>query len=153
VSPVANKDFLAGLIFLAFGMAAMVIADRDFPIGTLARMGPGNFPAALGVVLALFGVFLAARGLGWSKAEARVHWDLRPVGCIVGAMVAFGFVLPRFGLIAALVAMFLIAAFAGRDLRWREVVVLTVVMTALAVGVFVVLLKLPFQLVPGFYLV
>lgn len=153
MSPVANKDFLAGLIFLAFGMAAMVIADRNFPMGTLARMGPGNFPAALGVVLALFGVFLAARGLGWSKAEARVHWDLRPVGCIVGAMVAFGFVLPRFGLIAALVAMFLIAAFAGRDLRWREVVVLTVVMTALAVGVFVVLLKLPFQLVPGFYLV
>ena len=152
MSPVANKDFLAGLVFLAFGMAAMVIADRDFPMGTLARMGPGNFPAALGVVLALFGVFLAARGLGWSKAEAPVHWDLRPVGCIVGAMVAFGFVLPRFGLIAALVAMFLIAAFAGRDLRWREVVVLTV-MTALAVGVFVVLLKLPFQLVPGFYLV
>jgi len=153
VSPVANKDFLAGLVFLAFGMAAMVIADRDFPMGTLARMGPGNFPAALGVVLALFGVFLAARGLGWSKAEAPVHWDLRPVGCIVGAMLAFGFVLPRFGLIAALVAMFLIAAFAGRDLRWREVFVLTVVMTALAVGVFVVLLKLPFQLVPGFYLV
>jgi hypothetical protein len=153
VSPVANKDFLAGLVFLAFGMAAMVIADRDFPMGTLARMGPGNFPAALGVVLALFGVFLAARGLGWSKAEAPVHWDLRPVGCIVGAMVAFGFVLPRVGLIAALVAMFLIAAFAGRDLRWCEVVVLTVVMTALAVGVFVVLLKLPFQLVPGFYLV
>ena len=153
MSPVANKDFLAGLVFLAFGMAAMVIADRDFPMGTLARMGPGNFPAALGVVLALFGVFLAARGLGWSTAEAPVQWDLRPVGCIVGAMVAFGFVLPRFGLIAALVAMFLIAAFAGRDPRWREVVVLTVVMTALAVGVFVVLLKLPFQLVPGFYLV
>ena len=153
MNPVANKDFLSGLVFLAFGLAAMVIADRDFPMGTLAHMGPGNFPAALGVVLALFGVFLAARGLGWSKTEAAVHWDLRPVGCIVGAMVAFGFVLPRFGLIAALVAMFLIAAFAGRDLRWREVVVLTVVMTALAVGVFVVLLKLPFQLVPGFYLV
>lgn len=151
---VLNKDFLAGLVFLAFGLAAMVIADRDFPMGTLAHMGPGNFPAALGVVLALFGVFLAARGLGWAKkADAPVHWDWRPVGCIVGAMVAFGFVLPRFGLIAALVAMFLIAAFAGRDLRWREVFVLTVVMTALAVGVFVVLLRLPFQLVPGFYLV
>jgi hypothetical protein len=153
VNPVANKDFLAGLLFLAFGIAAMVIADRDYPMGTLAHMGPGNFPAALGVVLALFGVFLAARGLGWGKVEQPVRWDWRPVGCIVGAMVAFGFVLPRFGLIAALVAMFVITAFAGRDLRWRQVFVLTLVMTALAVGVFVVLLKLPFQLVPGFYLV
>ena len=150
----ASTDFLAGLVFLAFGLAAIYIADRDYPIGTLAYMGPGNYPAALGVVLALFGVFLAARGLGWAKkTEEPVHWDLRPVGCIVGAMLAFGFVLPRLGLIAALVAMFLIAACAGRDLRWREMLVLTVVMTAFAVGVFVVLLKLPFQLVPGFYLV
>jgi Tripartite tricarboxylate transporter TctB family len=153
-SSLSNKDFLAGLVFLAFGMAAMVIADRDYPMGRLAHLGPGNFPAALGVVLALFGVFLAARGLGWAKkTEEPVHWDWRPVGCIVGAMLAFGFVLPRLGLIAALVAMFLIAACAGRDLRWREMLVLTVVMTAFAVGVFVVLLKLPFQLVPGFYLV
>jgi hypothetical protein len=51
------------------------------------------------------------------------------------------------------VAMFFVAALGGREFRWREVLVLTVVMTALAVGVFVVLLKLPFQLFPGIYLV
>jgi hypothetical protein len=68
-------------------------------------------------------------------------------------MVAFGFLLPRVGLVGALIAMFVIAALGGREFRWREVLVLTVVMTAFAVGVFVVLLKLPFQLVPGFYLV
>jgi hypothetical protein len=49
--------------------------------------------------------------------------------------------------------MFFIAALGGREFRWREVLVLSLVMTALAVGVFVYLLKLPFQLVPGFYLV
>ena len=41
-----NKDFLAGRVFLAFGLAAMHIADRDYPMGTLVRMGPGDFPAA-----------------------------------------------------------------------------------------------------------
>ena len=67
-------------------------------------------------------------------------------------MLIFGFVLPRLGLVAALVPMFFVAALGGREFRWREVLVLTAVMTALAVGVFVYLLKLPFQLFPGVYL-
>ena len=149
-----NKDFLAGLVFLAFGLAAMHIADRDYPMGTLVRMGPGDFPAALGLILALFGVYLAARGLGWPrKDEAPVAWDWRPVGCIVASMFLFGFLLPRLGLMSALAAMFVVAALGGRELRWREVLALTAVMTAFAVGVFVYLLKLPFQLAPGIWLV
>jgi hypothetical protein len=155
-----NKDFLAGLVFLAFGLAAMHIADRDYPMGTLVRMGPGDFPAALGLILALFGVYLAARGLGWPrKDEAPVAWDWRPVGCIVASMFLFGFLLPRLGLVSAAAAMFVVAALGGprlehsRMTRWREVLVLTAVMTAFAVGVFVYLLKLPFQLAPGIWLV
>src|SRR5262245_37613700 len=113
------------------------------------RMGPGWFPAALGVVLALFGVFLMARGIGWpEKSPEPVEWGWRAPVCIVGSMIAFGFLLPRFGLVPALFAMFFLCALGGREFRWREVLVLTIVMTALAVGVFVYLLKLPFQLVP-----
>jgi Tripartite tricarboxylate transporter TctB family len=174
-----NKDFLAGLVFLAFGVAAMRIADNDYPMGTAMRMGPGNFPLWLGWILAGFGVYLAARGV-WQmvrrmpgrKAQALdfvaggdpartpaawnwrdAAWSGRAVACIVASMLVFGFLMPRLGLVPALVAMLFIAAFGGREFRWREVLVLTVVMTALAVGVFVVLLKLPFQLFPGFYLV
>jgi hypothetical protein len=151
---IGNKDFLAGLVFLAFGLAAMHIADRDYPMGTLVRMGPGDFPAALGLILALFGVYLAARGLGWPrKDEAPVAWDWRPVGCIVASMFLFGFLLPRLGLVSAAAAMFVVAALGGREFRWREVLALTAVMTAFAVGVFVYLLKLPFQLAPGIWLV
>jgi hypothetical protein len=148
-----GKDFLAGLVFFAFGWGATQHA-REFEIGTLMRMGPGWFPAALGVILALFGVFLMARGIGWpEKSPGAIGWGWRAPLCIVGSMVAFGFLVPRAGLIPALIAMFFIAALGGREFRWREVLVLSLVMTALAVGVFVYLLKLPFQLVPGFYLV
>ena len=149
-----NKDFLAGLIFLGIGLAAIHLADRDYPMGTAMHMGPGNFPVLLGGILGLFGIYLAARGLGWpEKTPGAVAWHWRPVGCIAGSMLAFGFLVPRVGLVPALVAMFFLAALAGREFRWREVLALTVVMTALAVGVFVYLLKLPFQLWPGFYLV
>jgi hypothetical protein len=149
--PVLSKDFLAGLIFFAFGLAALHIADLDYPMGSLTRMGPGNFPAGLGVILGLFGIYLMGRGIGWSRETAT--WDWRPVSCVVASMLAFGFLVPRAGLVPALVAMFFVAALAGREIRWRELAVLTLVMTAFAVLVFVYLLKLPFQLVPGFYLV
>ena len=80
-------------------------------------------------------------------------WDWRPVGCIAASMFLFGFLLPRLGLVPALAAMFVVAALGGREFRWREVLALTAVMTAFAVGVFVYLLKLPFVLFPGFYAV
>jgi hypothetical protein len=153
MAPLRNKDFLAGLVFLAFGWAAITGA-REFETGTLTRMGPGWFPAALGVILALFGVFLTARGIGWpAKSPQPVEWGWRAVTCIVASMLVFGFLMPRLGLVPALVAMFFVAALGGREFRFLEVLTLTTVMTALAVGVFVYLLKLPFQLFPGFYLV
>jgi hypothetical protein len=43
--------------------------------------------------------------------------------------------------------MFPLAAAAGRESRWREVLVLTLVMSAFAAAVFVYGLKLPYRLV------
>jgi hypothetical protein len=143
------------------------------------RMGSGYFPTVLGWILGAFGVYLFARGI-WQMARGapreeegaldfvqqadrgpapvawswqQVAWGGRAVACIVASMLLFGFLMPRLGLVPALVAMFFIAALGGREFRWRQVLVLTVLMTALAVGVFVVLLKLPFALFPGIYLV
>jgi hypothetical protein len=59
--------------------------------------------------------------------------------------------LPRLGLVPALVALFFTAAAGGREFRVKEVLTLTAVMTLFAVVVFVYVLKLPFQLVPGVY--
>jgi hypothetical protein len=144
-----NNDFVAGLLFLAFGVAAIVVA-RDYPFGTAMRMGSGYFPTVLGAILVGFGVFLVARGAR-SKEQATMMWGWRPLACIVAAMVLFGFLLPRLGLVPAIVAVFFTAAAGGREFRFGEVLALTAVMTLFAAAVFVYVLKLPFQLVPGVY--
>ena len=144
-----NKDFLAGLLFLAIGVVAIAVA-REYPLGTAMRMGSGYFPTVLGGILVLFGVFLMARGAR-SHERARVSWGWRPLACIAASMLLFGFLMPRFGLVPALVALFFTAALGGREFRFKEVLALTALMTAFAVGVFVYLLKLPFQLFPGVY--
>ena len=144
-----SKDFLAGLLFLAIGAGAMVVA-RAYPFGTAMRMGSGYFPTVLGAILALFGLFLAIRAIK-SKPTAALTWGWWPLACIAASMLLFGFLLPRFGLVPALVALFFVAAAAGREFRVAEVLVLTAAMTAFAVGVFTYVLKLPFQLFPGIY--
>lgn len=144
-----NKDFLAGLLFLAIGAGAMVFA-RDYHFGTAMRMGSGYFPTVLGGILASFGLFLAARAVR-SKETAVVAWGWWPLACVTASMLVFGFLLPRLGLVPALVALFFVSAAGGREFRFGEVLALTAVMTAFAVAVFVYVLKLPLQLFPGVY--
>lgn len=144
-----TKDLLSGLLFLAIGVAAIVVA-RDYPFGTAMRMGSGYFPTVLGGILVLFGVFLMVRGAR-SREQAAITWGWWPLACIVVSMVLFGFLLPRVGLVPALVALFFVSAMGGREFRWSEMLVLSAVMTVFALVVFVYVLKLPFQLFPGVY--
>ena len=144
-----SKDFLAGMLFLAIGAGAMVVA-RDYPFGTAMRMGSGYYPTVLGGILASFGLFLIIKATK-SKETAVLAWGWWPLACIAASLVVFGFLLPRLGLVPAVVALFFVAAAGGREFRMGEVLALTAAMTAFAVAVFVYVLKLPFQLFPGVY--
>ena len=143
-----NKDFLAGLAFIAIGVLAVVIA-RDYRMGSAMRMGPGYFPTVLGGILCLLGVYVMVRGI-FSGAKVKGAWGWRPLALITLSIVLFGFFMDRLGMIPALAAMFFAAAAAGREFRFDEVLLLTVLMSFLAVGVFVYGLKLPYQLFAGF---
>lgn len=57
-----EKDFWAGLMFMGFGLAAVIIASLNYQMGTAVRMGPAYFPTVLGGLLAVLGfiVFLRA---------------------------------------------------------------------------------------------
>ena len=145
----SNKDFLAGLLFLFLGGFAVAVAS-NYPMGSTMRMGPGYFPTALGVILCLFGVYLMVRGIRTGR-KMESGWAWRPLAFITLSIVLFGFLLDRAGMIPALVAMFFAAAAAGREFRFKEVLLLTVVMGAFAATVFLYGLKLPYQLLPGFW--
>jgi hypothetical protein len=144
-SPVhLHRDILAGTLFVVIGAAALLGA-RGYSVGTAMQMGPGYFPLVLGWLLILLGALVgvrAARARDWRP----LAWNWRPLAWISISIIAFGFLMPRFGLAPALLAMFPLAAAAGREFRLREVAVLTLVMTGFAAAVFVHGLKLPYRL-------
>ena len=144
-----NKDFLAGLLFLVLGGLAVWFAS-DYPMGWLERMGPGYFPTALGTILGVFGAYVMIRGL-FTGIAVSGRWGWRPLGLITLSIVVFGVTMERIGLVPALLLLFFIAALAGHEFRFREVLLLAVLMSAFAAGVFVYGLKLPYPLFVGYY--
>ena len=149
VDLLSNKDFLAGLLLLTVGGGGFYMA-LDYPFGSALRMGPGYFPRVLAGILMTFGLFVLIRGLlRFEKVKGR--WGWKPLAFIIASLVAFGWIMEKFGLVPALVVMFILSAFGGHEFKWKEVAILTVVMSAFAVGVFVYGLGLPYPLWWGQY--
>ena len=139
-----NRDALAGLLFGAIGVMTYIGAE-DYPMGFVERMGPGYFPTMLGVILTLFGICIFARGL-LSGEPVKGEWGWKPLALITLSILLFGFLMERFGLVPAIVAVFFLSSLAGHEFRLMETLLLTLLMGAFAVGVFFYGLKLPYPL-------
>ena len=143
-----SKDFWAGAMLIATGVAAVAIAG-GYPIGTAVRMGPGYFPIVLGVILTLFGLGLLMRGLRGGEPISG-GWSARALIVLPLAFVLFGFLMDRAGFIPALVVLIFGSALASDQFDFKEVVLLTIALTALSAGIFIWGLGLPYPLIAGF---
>src|SRR5262245_24999599 len=143
-----SKDFWAGVMFAATGGAAIYMA-RDYPFGSTLRMGPGYFPIVLGALLALFGLWFIAKGLR-SQERIEAGWSWRALIVLPLALVLFGVLVERAGFVPALAVLIFGSAAAGTQFKLGEVALLTAVVTALCVAVFIWGLGLPYPLFAGF---
>lgn len=82
------QDFLAGLLFLAFGVGFGWAATRH-PLGSAADMGPGFFPLLMGLLLCLLGVLILFKALTFEAVGGgRVaRWGLGPLLRVLGGLV------------------------------------------------------------------
>jgi hypothetical protein len=143
-SLLANRDFLAGLLFIALGAGGFAVA-LSYPYGSVQHMGPGFFPRSLGVILAGFGVVTMIRGLR-SGEPVRGAWGWFPLAMLSIAMIAFGWLMEHVGMVPSLVVLVVASAWAGREFRWGEAALLAVAMSLLAVAIFTWGLGLPYDL-------
>ena len=125
------KDFWAGVLFIAFGGAACVIA-LDYAMGTAARMGPGYFPRVLGLLLCALGALLVLRSFKLQGAPLSFP-TFKPVAIVLASVLLFGFVVNQAGLVIATLLLVLVSSTASHEYRWRESIV-----AAIALAVFVV---------------
>jgi hypothetical protein len=143
-----NQDFWAGMMFFATGAGAMLVA-RHYPFGTTLRMGPGYFPLVLSGLLVFFGICIMLRGLRKNE-KTQGRWPMRSLILLPLSVVVFGILMNVAGLVPALVALVFLSALSGREFRFKEVLVLTVMLCVLSVALFIWGLGLPYPLIRTF---
>ena len=139
-------DVLGGLTLALIGGLACGWALIHYDIGTLRRMGPGFFPAALGALLAGLGLLVALPALLRRAPSVRV--DLGAAGAVLAAILIFGLGLRPAGLVAASFASVLVASLAAPRPGWGWRLALAIIVTLLTVVVFSLGLRMTLPLWP-----
>ncbi|MBL8278624.1 MAG: tripartite tricarboxylate transporter TctB family protein [Pelomonas sp.] len=147
----SQRDFVSGLLFLVLGVA-FAWGATEYSFGNSARPGPGYFPFGLGILLAILGGLVLFKALTLESEGGdpigAIAW--RPLLVIVAAVAVFGIALPRLGLACTLPLLITMAALAGNEFHWRDVLISSVVLTVGSWALFIWGLKLTIPLWPTF---
>lgn len=142
-----TQDVLAGGMFIAFGIAALILG-RTNPVGTSSEMGSGYFPTLLGGLLICVGLIVTTLGLR-RDGERVASWSAGACACICSAFVLFAVIIEWAGLLVTAPACMLIAALGGAPFRTWPQIVLAIAATLIAAAVFIWGLKIPIPLLPS----
>lgn len=135
------QDFGAAILFLTIGIAGIYFA-RDLTFGSAARMGPGYFPTILSCIIVVIGAIVGLRSLAIEGPPIELV-KLRPLLFILIAILAFGYLIEQVGLALTTAGLAIFAAYARHDVNLKETILLAVILSAFAVGVFAYALGQP----------
>jgi putative tricarboxylic transport membrane protein len=136
-------------MFAGFGLFFVAWSFAQYQMGSAVRMGPGYFPAVLGGLLLVLGAVILLQSLVFDgpKVEA---FHFKPLVYVSVSVLAYGYLMQPGGLAVATAAAVIIGAMAGNEFKWREVLVLALVLVLFSYLVFVKGLTLPFPMCPSF---
>jgi putative tricarboxylic transport membrane protein len=135
------QDLGAGAVFVLIGVAGLYFG-RELAFGTAARMGPGYFPTLLSILILAIGIIVAIRGLTTDGPPIEPV-QLRPIAMIVAAILIFGVLIGVVGLALTALLLTVFAAYARREVKLTETILLGAGLAAFTVAVFVYLLGQP----------
>ena len=146
MSRLLARDTLTGLIAIAIACLALWFG-RALPVGDASFMEAGYMPRLLAALVIGLGVIVVIRGVlaNGPRMESSV-W--RPILLLCLAVVVFGALVGRAGLVLTTVAVTLVTSLAGEWLGARRFAGLLAAMVVMMVGLFHFGLALPIPLWP-----
>jgi hypothetical protein len=141
-----KPDFYAGGLMVLIGLV-MALKGPGYRLGTLMHMGPGFMPTALGVILVLLGLVIAAAAIatpdGGDERILPEHPEWLGWGCILAGPLLFIICGSYGGLVPATFACVFVSALGDRTSTWIGALGLATVVTAFGVTLFSYVLKVP----------
>jgi Tripartite tricarboxylate transporter TctB family len=141
----STKDFWSGLIYIFFGLSAIVIA-REYGMGTALKMGAAYFPTLLGGLLILIGAISVIRGFVIRGAPVGA-FAFKGLLMVVGATLLFGLIVRGVGLAIALPVSVILSAAASSRFGWKPTMLIAAGLTLFCVLVFVKGLGIPLPVI------
>jgi len=135
------KDFWTGIIYIAFGLAAIIIG-RDYGMGTPRKMGAAFFPVVLSIILIVIGSISLVRSFIRPGSPVG-RFAIRGLVLVPGATLLFGLIIRGAGLVVALPALVIISAYASSRFRWRTSLTMAIVLTVCCIVIFLKGLGIP----------
>ena len=143
------QDVYGGMALILLALIAFV-ASNDLPGMRGFAFGPGTAPRLFAFTLAIMSLGVVVGGFLIAGPHVS-NYKIRGVIFIIGSILAFAACIRPLGLVIASFATMVICAAAAEDVKWRETVVVAVVVTAFCSILFPYGLNLPFQLWPRFW--
>jgi hypothetical protein len=143
------KDFWTGLIYIFFGLSAVILA-RDYGMGTALKMGAGYFPTVLGALLTLIGTISLVRSF-IEPGGPIGGFAFKGLLLVVGSTLVFGFIVRRAGLAIALPLLVIMSAYASIRFRWGPSLAIAAGLTLFCVLVFLKGLGVPLPILGSWF--
>ncbi|RPH87467.1 MAG: tripartite tricarboxylate transporter TctB family protein [Desulfobacteraceae bacterium] len=147
----SSKDFLTGMIYVAIGTGAVMIAILgDYKIGTALRMGPAYFPLVLSFLLIGIGLISLVRSFV-QRGTPIGAYTVKGLLLVVVPTVLFGLLVKGAGLIVALPLLVLVSSYASRQFRWGQALALAAGLTVFCALVFLKGLGVPLPILGSWF--
>jgi Tripartite tricarboxylate transporter TctB family len=144
-----DQDFLSGVMFLLFGVAALatIYFYDKLSMGTAQRPGTGVLPAILAWCLVGTGVILMAKTVVVTSVPLS-GWAWRPLIAVTVATMAFGELIDDLGLVLTMMLSLTICAAGTAETKWMEYSIFLAIMIFGGVATFIWLLGMPIPIWP-----
>ncbi len=143
------KDFWTGIIYVAFGAAAIFIA-RDYGMGTAHKMGPAYFPMVLSVLLILIGIISLIRS--FIKPGSPIgRYAFKGLMLVTASTVLFGFIVRGAGLVIALPLLVIISSYASKQFNWKYSLAMAAGLTVFCILIFLKGLGVPLPILGSWF--
>jgi hypothetical protein len=126
-----SQSTARGLLLAAIGLFFGLNALR-YPVGTLARFGPGLFPLVISGALLVLAAAMMVRSR--VVATPRLQFTVRNIAIIMAALAGFVVVTNILDMAAGIVILVFTATLAGTSYRWKRNAIVAAGLIAIALA-------------------
>ena len=130
-----RNNLICGLAVAGIGLYALA-TGLSLDLGSMRRIGPGAFPALIGGLMTLAGLFIVFfEQEAGSDPQAKAN--LRGLFMVLAGLAAFAALIRTAGMVPSIFAAVTLSSYADPNAKLRDALAVSAFMSVLAIAVFI----------------